>query len=144
MTRPDKRLPPIGALLRTQWEVVRDRQLEDLHEHGFADLAAQHIPVLQWPGPHGTRPSQVAARLGMSKQALNYLLGDLQRLGYIERHHDPADRRSRKIVATDRGLEAMRVMWAAARSVEREWARRLGATEAAELRALLTRLAEPQ
>ena len=144
MARPDKRLPPIGALLRMQWEVVRDRQLERLHEHGFGNIAAQHIPVLQWPGPHGTRPSQVAARLGMSRQALNYLLGDLERLGYIERHDDPGDRRSRRIVATDRGLEAMRVMWTAARSVEREWARRLGATEAAELRSVLTRLAEPR
>jgi DNA-binding MarR family transcriptional regulator len=141
MTPQDKR--PIGALLRMQWEVVRDRQLEHLRERGFADVAPQHIPVLQWPGPHDARPSELAARLRVSKQALNYLLGDLERLGYVERRNDPSDGRSRRVVATERGHEAMRVMYAAARSVERDWARRLGQDEATELRELLTRLAEP-
>jgi len=143
MTPPDKRLPPIGALLRMQWEVVRDRQLEHLRERGFADVAPQHIPVLQWPGPHNTRPSELAARLRISKQALNYLLGDLERLGYVERRTDPVDGRSRRGISTERGLAAMRVMRAAARTVERDWARLLGTKQAAELRALLTRLAGP-
>ena len=39
-----------------------------------------HLVVLQYPGPQGMRPSDLAAQLGTSKQALNYLLGELERL----------------------------------------------------------------
>jgi DNA-binding MarR family transcriptional regulator len=59
--------------------------LERLHDHGFADLEPAHLIVLQYPGPQGTRPSELAARLRISKQALNYLLGQLEGLGYLER-----------------------------------------------------------
>ena len=81
--------PLIGALLRIPWEQVLRRMLERLHEHGFADLDAAHLNLLLYPGPQGARPSELAARRGMSKQAVNYLLGELERLGYLERRVDP-------------------------------------------------------
>src|SRR5215813_10970761 len=90
--------PMIGALLRVPLEQVQRRMLQRLHEHGFDDLDAAHLPVFQYPGPQGARPSELAARLRMSKQALNYLLGQLERLGYLERRADPADLRSRRVV----------------------------------------------
>jgi DNA-binding MarR family transcriptional regulator len=139
---PSDKSPPIGALLRTQWEVVRSRQLEHLHAQGFDDITPQHIPVLQWPGPHEQRPSEIAALLRISKQARNNLLRDLERLDYVERRDDPNDGRSTLICATPRGERAMRVMHGAARSVEQEWAKQLGKKQAAELRASLTRLAD--
>ena len=49
--------------------------LAALHERGFDDLDAAHLNVFQYPGPEGARPSELAARLRISKQALNYLLG---------------------------------------------------------------------
>jgi DNA-binding MarR family transcriptional regulator len=49
------------------------------------------------------RPSELAARLRISKQALNYLLGELERLGYLERQQDPEDLRSKRIALTARG-----------------------------------------
>ena len=39
----------------------------------------------------------------MSKQALNYLLGQLERLGYLERRADPDDQRFKRIALTERG-----------------------------------------
>ena len=63
--------------------------LERLHEHGFDDLDAAHLNVFQYPGPQGARPSELAARLRISKQALNYLLGELERLDYLERRPIP-------------------------------------------------------
>ena len=68
--------PLIGALLRMPVDVVRQRMLERLHEHGFDDLVGAHLGVLQYPGPQGLRPSDLATQLRMSKQALNYLLGN--------------------------------------------------------------------
>src|SRR5438093_8091532 len=87
--------PLIGALLRLPWEAVQRHMLERLHEHGFADFDAAYLGVFQYPGPQGVRPSELAARLRVSKQALNHLLGQLERLGYLAREADPADLRSK-------------------------------------------------
>ena len=134
--------PLIGALLRMPWEVVRQRMLERLHERGFDDLDMPHLNVLQYPGPDGVRPSELAARLRVSKQALNYLLGQLERLGYLERRPDEQDMRSRRIFLTRRGHEALRAIRDAVAEVEAEWAELLGARRFAQLRALLVELSE--
>src|SRR5215831_11173698 len=99
--------PLIGALLRMPLETVRRHMLERLHDHGFTDLEPAHLIVLQYPGPQGTRPSELAARLRMSKQALNYQLGQLERLGYLERLPDPDDLRSKRIALTPRAESAV-------------------------------------
>src|SRR4029453_15499586 len=82
--------PLIGALLRMPWEAVQKRMLERLHERGFDDLDAAPLNVFQYPGPQGARPSELATRLRMSKQALGYLLGELERLGYLGGRPAPA------------------------------------------------------
>lgn len=134
--------PLIGALLRMPWEAVRRRMLERLHEHGFDDLDSAHLTVFQYPGPQGTRPSELAVRLGVSKQALNYLLGELERLGYIERRPDPRDLRSRRIALTRRGEQTVPVIRDAVAEVERDWEAQLGPERFAQLYGLLRELAE--
>src|SRR6476660_7842239 len=129
--------PMIGALLRMPADAVRRRMLERLHAHGFDGFEAAHLNVFQYPGPEGARPSELAARLGMSKQALNYLLGGLERLGYLERLPDPEDTRSKRIALTGRGSAALTTMLDAVRALERDWRRELGANEFGQLRALL-------
>jgi len=99
--------PLIGALLRTPFETVRERMLAGLHERGFSDLVAAHLDVFQYPGPDGQRPSELAQRARMSKQALNYLLGQMEKLGYLERRQDGEDHRFRRIHLTQRGQAAV-------------------------------------
>ena len=133
--------PLIGALLRIPWEAVQRRMLERLHERGFDDLDAAHLNVFQYPGPQGARPSELAARLRISKQALNYLLGELERLGYLERRPDPDDLRSKRIALTPRGTAAIRVI----RDAVGELESRLGAAARPEtLRATARPPARPQ
>jgi DNA-binding MarR family transcriptional regulator len=79
----------------------------------------------------------------MSKQALNYLLGELERLGYLERRADPDDGRSKRIALTTRGVAAIRVIREAVTEMETVWKERLGPKRFAELRALLVELHEP-
>ena len=132
--------PLIGALLRMSVETVRERMLERLHERGFDDLAPAHLIVMQYPGPQGLRPSDLAAQLRMSKQALNYLLGELERLGYVERLPDPDDLRSRRISVTKRGDAIAAVIREAVGEIEAEWTEKLGAGRFEELRSLLVEL----
>jgi DNA-binding MarR family transcriptional regulator len=132
--------PLIGALLRMPWDAVQRHMLDRLHESGFDDFDAAYLTLFQYPGPQGARPSELAARLRISKQALNYLLGELERLGYLERRPDPDDLRSKRIALTTRGVAAVGVIRQAVTEVEREWARQLGPKRFAELRALLLEL----
>src|SRR3954451_19296691 len=118
--------PMIGALLRSPWEAVQRRMLERLHDQGFADLDFAHLNVFQYPGPQGARPSELAARLGMSKQALNYLLGELERLEYLQRQPDPDDLRSKRVALTQRGTSAIRVIRETVVEVETAWAQQIG------------------
>src|SRR5881397_1003461 len=132
--------PLIGALLRIPWEVVQRHMLERLHEGGFGDFDAAYLNVFQYPGPQGARPSELAARLRISKQALNYLLGELERLGYLERRPDPDDLRSKRIALTPRGVSIIPVIRGAVGEVETEWARQLGRERFDKLRSLLVDL----
>jgi DNA-binding MarR family transcriptional regulator len=133
--------PLLGALLRMPVDVIRARMIDALHEHGFTDLIAAHLIVLRYPGPDGRRPVDIAAQSGMSKQAVNYQLGQLEALGYLDRVTDPDDHRSKRVRLTKRGHAAMQTIRAAVTEVEQEWAQSLGADDLERLRTLLTRLA---
>ncbi len=132
--------PLIGALLRVPWEAAQRHMLERLREGGFDDVDAAHLGVFRYPGPQGERPSDLAARLGMSKQALNYLLGELERLGYLERRPDPGDLRSKRIAMTSRGVAMGMAMREAVGEIETAWARRIGEERFSQLRGLLLEL----
>lgn len=132
--------PLIGALLRMPWETVRHRMLIGLHERGFDDLHPAHLSVFQYPGPDGRRPSELAENLKVSKQALNHLLGQMERLGYLSREGDPSDPRARRVRLTGRGHDAVRVIRLIVEEVEGEWRRDLGAERFAQLRELLVAL----
>ena len=132
--------PLIGALLRTPWEAVQRRVLERLHERGFDDLDGAHLNVFRYPGPQGARPTELATRLGVSKQALNYLLGELERLDYLERQPDPDDLRSKRVALTARGTSAIAAIREAVDEIETAWAQQLGPNRFAQLRSLLLEL----
>jgi DNA-binding MarR family transcriptional regulator len=134
--------PLIGALLRVPWEAVQGHMLRRLHERGFDDFDVAHLNVFQYPGPQGARPSELAARLRISKQALNYLLGELERLGYLERRPDPDDQRSKRVALTTRGTSAVKVIREAVAEIETSWAEQLGPKRFAQLRDILRDLNE--
>jgi DNA-binding MarR family transcriptional regulator len=127
----------IGALLRMPVDAVWARILSGLHDGDFTDLVPAHMAVLRWPGPQGRRPSEIARQTGMTKQAVNYLLRQLEELGYLARRDHPDDQRSKRIELTKRGREAVHNIRRTVRQIEREWERELGATQMEQLRQLL-------
>ncbi len=114
--------------------------LAGLHERGYSDLIAAHLDVFQYPGPENMRPSELAARTRMSKQALNYLLGQLEQFGYLTRETDNGDQRSKRIHLTPRGQAAIKAIRDIVTEVEAEWQQQLGARKFAQLRDLLAQL----
>jgi DNA-binding MarR family transcriptional regulator len=116
--------------------------LAGLHERGFTDLVAAHVDVWRYPGPENQRPSELATQTRMTKQALNYLLGQLEQFGYLTREADSDDQRSKRIRLTSRGRAATEAIYEIVQEVETEWEQQLGPRKFAQLRNLLTQLSQ--
>lgn len=144
-TTPDSSFGPplIGALLRFPLEAVQEHMLERLHAEGFADFDASYLTVFRYPGPQGARPSELAGRARVSKQALNHLLGQLERRGYLRREADRDDGRSKRIALTPRGTKAVAVIREAVAEMEASWEKQLGSKRFEQLRLLLQDLNQP-
>ena len=66
--------------------------------------AASPEDVFLYPPPDRMRPSELAERASMTKQAMNYLLGQLEARGYIERRAEKGSSR-RLVFLTNRGWQ---------------------------------------
>jgi DNA-binding MarR family transcriptional regulator len=117
--------PFVGALLRMTNRVSRERSLAMLAERGFADLNQALLGGFFWPPPDGVRPIDLAERANMTKQAMNYLIGELEKLGYMERRSDASGGR-RLVYLTRRGWQVFEAIWTAQKQLEKEWAAELG------------------
>ena len=132
----------IGALLRVPAQAIQRRLIAELNAAGFDDLRVPHMAVLQFPGPDRVRPSALAERAGMSKQAMNQLLKSLESLGYLVRSDVPDEGRARIIRVTKRGRAAYAKIHDILRDIERDWSAELGPRRFAELKELLFRVWE--
>jgi DNA-binding MarR family transcriptional regulator len=119
------RQPQLGALLRMAYQATRKHQLKALRAHGFGDLNQALLNVMVYPHPDGIRPSDLAERINMTKQATNYLLGQLEALGYIERRAQKGSSR-RLVFLTRRGWQSIDRHRAAIVDIEAQWAKAIG------------------
>ena len=134
----------IGALLRVPAQAIQRRIIKELNAAGFDALSMPHMAVLQFPGPDGARPGTLAERAGMSKQAMNRLLGSLEDFGYLVRNDAPDEGRARVVRFTKRGHAAYAKVHHILRDIEHEWSAELGPKDFAQLKALLSRVWESQ
>lgn len=132
----------IGALLRVPSDAIHRRIIRDLNAAGFQGLSMPHMALFRFPGPDGVRPGVLAERAGMSKQAMNRLLGSLEDLGYLVRSDAPDEGRARVVRFTKRGHGAYAKAVEVLREIEREWRAELGSGDFAQLKELLFRVWE--
>ena len=63
--------------------------------------------------------------MGMSRQATNHILAQMESLGYLERRASDGGSR-RLIYLTDRGWQVGQTVFACLRAVEADWSARIG------------------
>jgi DNA-binding MarR family transcriptional regulator len=132
----------IGALLRVPSQAIHRRIIAELNAAGFEELRLPHMAVLQFPGPDGARPIELAERAGISKQAVNQLLRSLGGVGYIQRTDSPHQGRARIVCLTERGHAAYAKIHEILRTIEDEWRATLDPEPFAQLKELLLRVWE--
>lgn len=97
----------VGQLLLLAARLFHEAGMSEIQAHGHPGLRAAHFQL----APHfelgGSRITDVAARAGITKQAVGQVVHELEALGYVTRVPDPRDARARLVVFTERGRAAM-------------------------------------
>jgi DNA-binding MarR family transcriptional regulator len=88
----------------------------------------------------GLHASNLADRIGVSRQAVAQAVAALERHSYVNRVPNPDDARARIIELTPRGRQALRVMRSNAVDLEKRWQQILGQRRLGELRKTLQML----
>lgn len=134
-----EKIPYIGALLRLAHEEARARILRDLAERGLGDIKQEYSRLFQYPPIDGMRPADLAKRIGVSKQALNHLLGQLEKLRYLQRRREQGNGHI-AIYFTKRGWLVLESIIATMRQLEADWQRQLGKQRFSDLKEALKEL----
>jgi len=90
------------------------------------------------------RPSELAARVGLSKQAANDVLREFEAGGYITLVPDPDDGRAKRIQATERGAALEMTASRLSSDVARRWAEQVGEERFAQFEQVLREIVNPQ
>ncbi|KUN00860.1 MarR family transcriptional regulator [Streptomyces yokosukanensis] len=117
-----------AALLAVAGDLTQ-RIHEGVVARGFADLRPVHGFAFTRLAPGGATVTDLAAHLGVTKQAASQLVDEMVRKGYVERRPHPQDARARLVVLTERGWACTRAAEEAAAGVVRAWGDLLGEGE---------------
>src|SRR5262249_48791612 len=107
---------------------------------GAPRLRRSHTGLLPHIDLGGTRISDLAQRMGVSKQAVSELIDDLEAGGVVERLPRPEDARARLVSFTPRGRQGLLDGLEVLREFELELSRAVGASTMKRLRDALVRL----
>ncbi|MFE7167548.1 MarR family winged helix-turn-helix transcriptional regulator [Streptomyces sp. NPDC057616] len=129
-----------AALLAVAGELTQ-RIHEGVVARGFEGIRPAHGFAFTRLAPDGATVTELAAHLGVTKQAASQLVDEIVRKGYAERRSHPDDARARLVMLTERGWACTRAAEEAAAEVVQAWARLLGEGQVRALRDQLTRIA---
>lgn len=131
-----------ASVLRVASQLVDGIQ-QGLVDRGFDDVRPVHgFAFARLSGTPATA-SELAAHLGVSKQAAAQMVDHLVERGYLRREPDPADRRARRLVLTGRGRACTAAADQAAGDVVRRWRDQLPAGGFEQLEQVLHVIAVP-
>lgn len=131
-----RQLASVGYLLIRAGQLWNDLAIRRVNAEARAPrLRAAHTALLpHLLHPDGIRVTALARRLGVSKQAVHQLVGDMVRAAVVRVAPDPDDRRARRVHLTAHGVAAMAHGTGVLEAIEAGLAVEVGAREMARLR----------
>jgi len=130
-----------AVLMDLAWRAFRRRLDEGVTPRvAGLGLRPSHLRLLSLTPTDGMRVTDLAARVGMTKQALGEFVTTLQAAGLVEVTVDQRDRRVRRVRPTPSGQELQQVVESAIAGIERQWASQVGPKRWATFREVLTEI----
>jgi DNA-binding MarR family transcriptional regulator len=127
-------------LLGLAFQVMLAEFIDRVDAAGYAELRPMHGLVFQAIGSADLTSSELAERLGVTKQAAGQMVDELERLGYVERRPHPAGGRRRLLALTGKARDHLRVAGQIMHDLESELAGQLDEAALAALRGTLARV----
>lgn len=112
-----------------------------LAEAGHEPMRPRHGAVMAYLSHDGTRASELSERSGQHKQVVGTLIDELERLGYVTRQPDPADRRAKLVVPTELGRDQMVKAAKLIADIEGQFARQVGVERYAAFKEVFAEIA---
>jgi DNA-binding MarR family transcriptional regulator len=110
-------------------------------EKGHAYFAEARSNVLRYVDRDGTSQKLIAARMGLSKQAVQQLIDDLASDGVVRRLPDPRDKRGKLVLLTQDGIRALHDANRVKKQIEQKYKKMIGPAKLSVLVKLLDELA---
>ncbi|GAA4241693.1 winged helix DNA-binding protein [Actinomadura meridiana] len=118
--------PDLGVLAGQLMRALQEELFRRLAEEGHPGVRPRHGTVLAFLDRSGLRATELSARSGQHKQIVGSIVDELVALGYVRREPDPADRRAKRVVPTEHGLDEIAKARAILADIERRHRRHLG------------------
>ena len=131
----------LGQLLLRAARLLDERALERVALAGLP-IRPAHSRLFPHLSMDGIRSTELADRLGVTKQAVAPLIADLVGWGLVEMVPDPADGRARLVRWTDAGVQGLLVGLGVLSQFEAELAERVGLERVETTREVLAELLE--
>ena len=138
-----ERDPDLGMLAARLLYPLQEELFARLAECGHDQVRPRHGAILAYLDEAGATPTELARMSAQHKQVIGRLLDELEDLGYVERRLNPADRRSKLVVLTDRGRDEQAQADRILGEIEARLARKIGEDRYARFRSLLRDLVGP-
>jgi DNA-binding MarR family transcriptional regulator len=119
----------LGVMLRLLHQQFAGAVDAALAEAGFGDLRSSYASVFTFVPPEGMPVAELTRLARVRKQSMTQTVEELERLGYVERHPSPTDKRARLVFLTARGKKVRPLAMAAGSRIEAQWAQLLGQKE---------------
>jgi len=98
---PDDIAPAIAAASRAMIAAM----MVKVASNGFDDMTPAFAHLIPLLDATGARPTVLAQRAGITKQAISQLVRELEARGYLEQVPDPTDTRAKIVRLTKRGIQ---------------------------------------
>ncbi|HZM76979.1 MAG TPA: MarR family transcriptional regulator [Candidatus Limnocylindrales bacterium] len=127
-------------LLGLAFQLTHSEFVSRVHAISPTDLRPVHAMLFQVLGQHGATSTELAARLGVTKQATGQILDFLERQGYVTREPHPEGGRRRLVMMTDKAVNHLKLAGGVLNELESELSDQLGQQNIDLLRQELVRL----
>jgi len=133
------RATPLGRLLLDAFKWFDESLLASLSEQGWPEISRPQSMAMAYLDDEGTRISELARRLGVSRQAAQKSVKELEEAKLVRTAIDPTNSSAKTVVLTLQGKAIVAAALNAFAKIEVQLSRRLGSSDVAGLRRTLAR-----
>ncbi len=128
---------PLGQLLLRGYRWCDQGLRRELSERGWPDITPSQSTLMAHVRSEGIRITELARRMGVTRQAAHHLVQELHQNGFVVIHDDPSNLSAKLVVLSPDGEIIVRDALAIYVELERALSGKIGAKAVKDLRASL-------